>query len=144
MISTERTLTGTRHEDVPIAALTDVHSITAATVFGATEIASRVNAKLIVIASNGGATARVKAKFRSAVPVVGVSDKPATLRRMSLFWGILPLAGAPMSEGPKLREFIDAWGRASGLLVTGDRVVYVTGSEVVAHAHNIVVVQEVR
>jgi pyruvate kinase len=120
-----------------------VHSITAATVYGATEIASRVDAKLIVIASNGGATARVKAKFRSAVPVVGVSDKPATLRRMSLFWGILPVENAPVSDGPKLREFIDQWGRAVGLLSKGDRVVYVTGTEVVARAHNVVVVQEV-
>ena len=74
MLSTERTLTRTAGDEAPIAALSGVHSITAATVYGATEIASRVDAKLIVIASNGGATARVKAKFRSAVPVVGVSD----------------------------------------------------------------------
>lgn len=143
MISTERTLARTENEHMPIAALTGVHSITAATVHGATEIANRVAAKLIVIASNGGATARVKAKFRSPIPVVGVSDIEATLRRMTLFWGIVPLRGAPVADGPKLREFIDAWGRESGLLSTGDRVVYVTGSEVIAHAHNVVVVQEV-
>ncbi|MEO8495917.1 MAG: pyruvate kinase alpha/beta domain-containing protein, partial [Planctomycetota bacterium] len=125
------------------AALSGVHPITAATVYGATEIATRVNAKLIVIASNGGATARVKAKFRTAIPVVGVSDNEASLRRMTLFWGIVPLPGAPISDGPKLREFIDHWGRTEGLLAKGDRVVYVTGSEVVAHAHNVVVVQEV-
>lgn len=143
MLSTERTLTRTSGDLVPIAALSDVHPITAATVYGATEIASRVSAKLIVIASHGGATARVKAKFRSAIPVVGVSDNEATLRRMTLFWGILPLPGAPVGNGPALREFIDNWGRTTGVLATGDRVVYVTGSEVIAHAHNVVVVQEV-
>ncbi|MDA1050377.1 MAG: pyruvate kinase [Planctomycetota bacterium] len=143
MLSTERTLTRMSSEQVPIAALSGVHPITAATVYGATEIASRVNAKLIVIASNGGATARVKAKFRSAIPVVGVSDNEGTLRRMTLFWGILPLPGAPVANGPKLRQFIDNWGRAAGVLAKGDRVVYVTGSEVIAHAHNVVVVQEV-
>lgn len=143
MLSTERTLARTHADNIPIAALTGVHSITAATVFGATEIASRVDARLIVIASHGGATARVKAKFRSLVPVVGVSDKPETLRRMSLFWGILPVPGAPVRDGPRLREFIDDWGRRSGLLSKGDRVVYVTGSDVIAHAHNVVVVQEV-
>ncbi|HUG70113.1 MAG TPA: pyruvate kinase [Pirellulaceae bacterium] len=143
MLSTERTLARTTGEQVPIAALSGVHPITAATVFGASEIASRVNAKLIVIASNGGATARVKAKFRSAIPVVGVSDNESTLRRMTLFWGILPLPGAPVANGPQLREFIENWGRATGVLAKGDRVVYVTGSEVIAHAHNVVVVQEV-
>ena len=76
-------------------------------------------------------------------PVVGVSNNEATLRRMTLFWGILPLPDAPVGDGPKLREFIDNWGRANGLLAKGDRVVYVTGSELIAHAHNVVVVQEV-
>lgn len=144
MISTERTLSRTLGDQVPIAALSGVHAITAATVYGASEIANRVNAKLIVIASNGGATARVKAKYRSAIPVVGVSENESTLRRMTLFWGILPLPGAPVSDGPKLREFIEDWGRGAGVLAKGDRVVYVTGSEVVALAHNVVVVQEVK
>lgn len=144
MLSTERTLERTQGEHIPIAALSGVHPITAATVYGASEIASRVNAKLIVIATKGGGTARIKAKFRSAIPVVGVSDNEATLRRMTLFWGILPLPGAPVGDGPALREFIDNWGRASGVLVKGDRVVYVTGSDVIAHAHNVVVVQEVQ
>ena len=143
MLSTERTLARTSNAQVPIAALSGVHPITAATVFGATEIASRVNAKLIVIASNGGQTARVKAKYRSAIPVVGVSDNDSTLRRMTLFWGIVPLPGAPVADGPKLRQFIDNWGRAEGILAIGDRVVYVTGSDVIANAHNVVVVQEV-
>lgn len=143
MLSTERSLAQTDVDDVPIAALSGVHPITAATVYGATEIATRVSAKLIVIASNGGGTARVKAKFRSVTPVVGVSSHEATLQRMTLFWGILPLPGAPVGDGPKLREFIDDWGRSVGLLAKGDRVVYVTGSELIAHAHNVVVVQEV-
>ncbi len=143
MLSTERTLTRTEDSHLPIAALSGVHPITAATVHGATEIATNVAAKLVVIVTTGGATARVKAKFRSPIPVVGVSDVEATLRRMTLFWGILPLPGAPVGNGPKVREFIEEWGRERGLLAKGDRVVYVTGSEVVAHAHNVVVVQEV-
>ena len=83
------------------------------------------------------------AKQRDFIPTIGVSDTEATLRKMSLFWGITPLAGAPVSNGPALRAFIANWGKADGSLVTGDRVVYVTGSEVVPTAHNLVAVYEV-
>jgi pyruvate kinase len=144
MHSTEATLREPALESLPIAALSGVHPIAAATVFGATQVAARLNAALIVIASRSGATARVQAKFHQLTPVVGVSDAPATLRRMSLFWGITPLPGAALGDGPRLREFIDDWGRAAGLLSSGDRVVYVTGSEVVEDVHNIVAVQEVK
>ncbi len=143
MLSTEKTLTRTSSERLPIVALSGVHPITAAAVYGASDMALQVDAKLIVIASNGGATARVKGKVRTATPVVGVSNSEATLRRMTLFWGIHPLPDAPVGDGPRLRQFIDDWGRSTGVLSPGDRVVYVTGSEVVARAHNVVVVQEV-
>ena len=143
MHSTEATLDKPTSENLPIAALSGVHPITAATVFGATKVAARLNAALIVIASRSGATARVQAKFHQLTPVVGVSNSPETLRRMSLFWGITPLPGAPVGDGPKLRQFIDDWGRRDDLLAPGDRVVYVTGSEVVANAHNMIAVQQV-
>ena len=143
MTSTEATLRETPHENLPIAALSGIHPITAATVYGAIKIAERLNAPLMVVATRSGGTARVVAKFHQLTPTVGVSDSPETLRRMSLFWGITPLPGAPTSDGPKLREFIDAWGRAAELLRPGNRVVYVTGSEFFAHAHSLVVVQEV-
>jgi len=143
MHSTEATLDKPTSENLPIAALSGVHPITAATVFGATKVAARLNAALIVIASRSGATARVQAKFHQLTPVVGVSNSPETLRRMSLFWGITPLPGAPVGDGPKLRQFIDDWGRRGDLLAPGDRVVYVTGSEVVANAHNMIAVQQV-
>lgn len=120
-----------------------VHPITAAVVFGAGQIAAQCDARLVVIATRTGGTARVKAKQRNFIPSVGVSDSPATLRRMCLFWGITPLPGAPEQSGPALRAFIDDWGRQEGVLNTGDRVVFVTGSGVVQTAHNTLVVHEV-
>ena len=143
MRSTEANLAEAATDSLPIADLSGVHPITAATVYGANQVAARLQAALIVIASRSGDTARVQAKFQHPTPVVGVSDSPETLRRMCLFWGITPLAGAEVGDGPRLREFIDDWGRAQGLLATGDRVIYVTGTDVVANAHNMVAVQEV-
>jgi pyruvate kinase len=143
MQATERFLLDLSRLDPPVNALTGVHPITAATVKGTSEIARQVDAKLIVVATHGGSTARVMSKHRDVIPVVGVSDSSRTLRQMSLFWGINPLPDAPVARGPDLRNFIDRWGRETGLLKTGERVVYLAVSDFVTNAHNSVTVQEV-
>jgi len=143
MRATERMLDQQQQQPPPQVAHSGVHPITAATVYGASRIAAQLAARLVVVATRSGGTARVLSKLHETIVSVGVSDSEATLRRMTLYWGIMPLAGAPVSNGPQLRSFILDWGRSEGLLKTGDRVVFVTGSEVVPTAHNLVVVHEV-
>ena len=120
-----------------------VHPITSAVAFGAGRIAERLGAKLVVIASRSGQTARVKAKQREYIPSLGVSNSEETLRKMTLYWGIIPLPDAPVREGHSLAEFVEQWAREQGLVFAGDRIVFVTGTNVVPHAHNSVVVHEV-
>jgi pyruvate kinase len=142
MVSTERLLA----EGLPYEEGTGVGGvlpITKAVVEGASEIARRLDARLVVIATGSGATARVRAHRRDPIPTIGVSQREGTLRRMCLLWGVTPVAGAPVADRAKLRAFVDAWGREQGILHDGDTVVFVTGSEVVRHAHNLVVVYEV-
>lgn len=143
MLATERLLADAPPQPPPIAPLAGVHPVTAAVAYGAGRIASQLAAKLVVIATRSGGTARVKSKQRDFIPAIGVSESEPTLRRMCLFWGITPLPGAPLADGPKLRAHISAWGKADGILTPGDRVVFVTGSEVVPTAHNLLVVHEV-
>ena len=143
MLATERMLNERPPLDPPPAASSGVHPITAAVVAGATTIAEQLQAKMLVVATRTGGTARVLAKHHSLIPMVGVSDHDATLRHIPLFCGIVPVAGAPMNHGPQLRAYVADWGVRDGSLATGDRVVYITGSEVVPTAHNLVVVHEV-
>lgn len=131
-------------QSTPISAeLAGVHAITAATVAGANEIAVALDAKLIVIATHGGSTARVAAKMRGIIPIVGVSDSPEIMRQMALYWGVTSLSGAPVEKGPSLRAFVNDWGKQHGILKTGDRVVYIAVSDFVTNAHNGIIVQEV-
>jgi pyruvate kinase len=143
MLATERLLLDAPTQPPPVAALAGVHPITAAVAYGAGRIASQLCAKLVVVATRSGATARVKSKQRDFIPTIGVSESDKTLRKMCLFWGITPLPDAPMAAGPALRTHISNWGKNDGCLVAGDRVVFVTGSEVIPTAHNLVVVHEV-
>ena len=120
-----------------------VQPITAAAVRGSAVIAEQLGAKLVVVATRGGGTCRLRSKQRDFVPTIGVSDSPIVLRKLSLFWGVTPLAGAPVQDGPELRAFIDRWGREQGLIAKGDSIVFVTGTNFYPMAQNILVIHEV-
>ena len=143
MIATERILRDRSTSAPQTASMTGVHPITSAVVHGAARIAEQLSANLVVIATRSGATARVKAKQHDFIPSIGVSTSDKTLRRMCLFWGITPLAGAPVDDPPALRRFLDEWGIRHGILAPGDLVVFVIGTGMVRSAHNSVVVHEV-
>lgn len=120
-----------------------VHPVTSAVVRGATEIARQLGAKMVVIATRSGRTALVKSKLREFTFTVAVSESQETLRQMSLLWGIHPLHAAGAYAGPDLRRFINRWGRETGNVAPGDRIVLVAGTGIVPVAHNQVVVHEV-
>src|SRR4029079_6646690 len=85
---------------------TDVHPVTAAAVRGSAIIADQLEAKLVVVATRGGGTCRMRSKQRDFIPTIGLSDSPSVLRRLTLFWGVTPIANAPVHDGPALRAFI--------------------------------------
>ena len=126
-----------------VEVLSEVHQITGAAVKSGATIAEQVGAKLVVVVTRGGGTCRLRSKQRDFVPTIGVSDSQTVLRRLTLYWGVTPLAGAPVHDGPALRAFIDRWGREHGLLQKGDRVVFVTGTNFYPMARNILVIHEV-
>ena len=120
-----------------------VHPITSAVIAGASLIAQRLTAKLVVIATRSGRTALAKAKERDFIPTVAVCDAPGVLRQMCLYWGITPLAGAPRDLDRDLMPFVDTWGQRNGVLDPGDLVVVLAGTRIREGARNQVVVHEV-
>ncbi len=142
MLSTERML-----KDIvppPKQIIVDrVHPITSAVTYSAASIAETIDAKLVVIASHTGGTAWVKSKQRNYIPTLGVSDSPAILRRMCLFWGIMPHGVELLGTPQALFDEVSRWGCETGILSPGDRVVYVTGTGLLDNAHNLLVVHQV-
>jgi len=127
---------------VPELSAEGINQITEATVYSAGQLAEQLDAKMIVVATASGQTAKSLAKNRNFVPTLGVSDSEATLRRMCLYWGVIPLAGAPTDDSTRLLEHVVDRGRAAGLLAPGDRIVLITGTGLKATAHNMIVVHE--
>jgi len=116
------------------------NEITEATTFAAGQLAEQLGARTMIVASGSGQTALIVSKHRRSVPVVGVSDSEATLRKMCLYWGVIPVAGAPVDDGRKLLEYVVERGRAAGHFASGDRVVLVYGTGIRTSRHNMVVV----
>ena len=121
----------------------DVNPITEATTFAAGRLAEAVNASTIVVASASGKTALFVSKNRHFVPVVAVSESQSVLRRMCLYWGVIPLPGAPIDDSAALLDFVVEKGRQAGYLSSGDRVVLVSGSGISTSRHNMIVVHEI-
>ena len=121
----------------------EVNEITAATTFAAGRLAEELDAKILIVASGSGETARTVSKHRRSVPVIGVSDSDVTLRRMCLYWGVVPLAGSPVHEGEKLLDYVVEQGRLTGQLAPADRVVLVYGSGIRTSQHNMIVVHQI-
>ncbi len=121
-----------------------VHPITGAVTYNSANIAQAIGAKLVVVASRSGSTAWVKSKQRNFIPTLGVSDNPQTLRRMCLFWGIMPHFMEAFDNPQELIARVVQWGREHQVLGPGDRMVVVAGTGVVDKTHNMVIVHEVQ
>lgn len=120
-----------------------LHPVTAAVTYGAGHIAARLHARLIVVASHTGATALALANQRTYVPTVGVSDSEATLRQMCLYWGVFPLANAPIANSSDLLAYVTRYGLANGYLQPRDWIVLVSGTGLTVGSHNTVMVHRV-
>lgn len=141
MVHTEQMLKGSSS---PVAKVFNrVHPITSAVTYSAASIAEAIGAKLVVVASRTGGTAWVKSKQRNLIPTLGVSNRPATLRRMCLFWGVMPHYVEDLDNPQQLYDEVSHWGKEHHMLSAGDLVVFVTGTGIVNNTHNQIFVHEV-
>jgi pyruvate kinase len=101
--------------------------VTQAVTIGAGAAAEHLSADLLVVVTRSGRTALSLSNQRRQVPIVALSDRAESARRMSLYWGVTavhtPRAAAPHDE---LLQFVVDWGRRQGLLKPGSRLVLVT------------------
>ena len=121
----------------------DVDQITRVAAQAAGQMAEELSVKMVLVASVSGETALSLSKNRNYVPTIGVSGSDSTLRRMCLYWGVIPLPGAPVDDGERLLQHVVNWGRRTGQLTTADRIILLTGTHVTDKGHNTIVVHEV-
>jgi pyruvate kinase len=87
-----------------------------------------LKAKLVVVWSQTGATARIFSKTRFPVPIVALSSDHRALRRMSLHFGVIPHETQPAADERAMVRAVDEIVTEQGYAKAGDRVVIVAGS----------------
>lgn len=97
-------------------------------------VARDVGARLIVTPTTSGATARLVAATRPAVPVLAFSAVPETVGQLALTWGVVPRHLPPVPTTDALLDAIRAEVLKSGLAAAGDRVVVTAGVPVYRRA----------
>lgn len=118
--------------------------ITTATAWQAGRLATRLKAKMIVVISASGQSALALSTSRLVnCTTIGISDSPATLRQMCLYWGVLPLPNAPADDADRALHYAIELARSAGHVHTGDRVVMLAGTGLKASKHNAIIVHEV-
>jgi pyruvate kinase len=102
-------------------------TITEAISCAAVEIASEVGASAIVTATMSGRTARMVARHRPSVPIVAVTPSRASLFRLALVWGVVPVQVAAFRTTDDMVEVMVRAAREQGLVAWGDPVVLTAG-----------------
>lgn len=94
-----------------------------------------IDAKAIVACSLSGMTARLVSRFRSPVPIIGLTTNEITWRKLALSWGVMPVMCEKYSSIDVL--FYIAKNRAAEVLDLrkGDRIV-VTGGDITGKSGN--------
>ncbi len=104
-----------------------VGEVPAAIAHAACSIAQEVGAKLIVCATFSGWTARLVSSFRPRVPIVAVTSRPDTMRKLALVWGVEPVLIPEAADIETLFETARESCRALGFLKEGERFVFTAG-----------------
>ena len=101
---------------------------TAAVAHGALAIARDVNARLVVVWSQAGGSARYLSKNRFPMQIVALSTDEAAVRRMSMYYGVLPMRADIPRHFDDLPAMVDELLLGKGWVQSGDRVIIAAGS----------------
>ncbi len=91
------------------------------------EIAAEVGARAIVTSTMSGATARMVARHRPAVPIIAVTPEPRTLLRLGLVWGVSPVLIPHFGTTDEMVILMVQAAHREGFVQKGDRIVLTAG-----------------
>ncbi len=105
----------------------DSHRTTAAVSMAACELANDINAKLMVIPTASGWSARAVARHRLQKPVVALTEDAAVARELTLSWGVQPYAVPGYRSVDEMIRLARRFVLRGKLAAKGERVVMTAG-----------------
>lgn len=90
-------------------------------------LAKDLDVKLIVAYTNSGLTARSVARFRPECPILGLTPKLSTFRKMNLSWGVIPGLCDDYKDAEEMFARAADMAVSVGLAEKGDKIVITSG-----------------
>ncbi|ADD67833.1 pyruvate kinase [Denitrovibrio acetiphilus DSM 12809] len=90
-------------------------------------LAKDLGAKAIVAYTNSGFTARSVARFRPECPILGLTSKLGTYRKLNISWGVIPGLSEAFEEAEEMFSSAAEMAVAKGFAGKGDRIVITSG-----------------
>lgn len=105
-------------------------NITRAIVRGAGRIALELGAKAVVVVGDTAEAAQFKSQRRDYIPTIALSTNRATVRALSLSWGVIPFFAEndEIADFTSIKSFIAGRAREMWQLNSGDRILLVIDS----------------
>jgi pyruvate kinase len=108
-------------------------------------MAEAVHASAIISSTESGRTARIVARHRPQIPVLGVTPFASTARRMQMMWGVIPAEVEPFHHTDEMIQRLVRAANAKAYAHVGDNIVLTAGIPLEIHGvTNMVKVHTVR
>ena len=118
--------------------------ITEAMTLGATIVANDLNADLIVIATSSGRTALALSHARGKVPILAVTHREDTVRKLCIYWGVTGIQSKLVRQSADaLLQYVVQWGLENSVLKSGNKIVVVGHTNWIGSGHDLMMVHVV-
>ena len=118
--------------------------ITEAVSLGAMVVADDLDADLIVIATDTGKTALALSRLRGKVPILAVTHREDTVRRLCLYWGVTSIQSKLVRQSADaLLQYVVQWGIDNDILQPGHKIIVVGHTNWLGGGHDLMMVHVV-
>ncbi len=105
-----------------------INNLSEALSHSACTLAHDIGAKVIVVCTRTGGTAKTISRFRPLIDVIGMTTDAKAYRKLSLSWGVIPMMSEEFYSVDVLFHYAKRAAIDSGLVKKGDTIVLTGGT----------------
>lgn len=105
-----------------------VNGLSEALAHSACTLAHDIGAKVIVVCTRTGGTARTVSRFRPMIDIIGMTTDVRAYRKLGLSWGVIPIMSEEFYSVDVLFHYAKRAAISTGLVSKGDKIVLTGGT----------------
>ncbi len=106
----------------------NINKLSEALAHSACTLAHDIGAKVIVVCTRTGGTARTVSRFRPMIDIIGMTTDERAYRKLSLSWGVIPVMSEEFYSVDVLFHYAKRAALESGIVNKGDKIVLTGGT----------------